>query len=416
MIKGEKMNKKYVLLTVLLISTLILAFPAILADPGELHVGAGYPYSEIQVAIDDAVSGDTIIVHEGTYEEDLLISKTLELKAAEGDEVTIKGVAAYDAFPLAVPNIEILADEVKIHGFTIESPWVPAGNYSSGMVINGTNVEIYENVFHSVGDGECIVIQTWSSKAMPTSNLSGLSIYDNVFRGNPGEFYAGVYINPDSAASGMASVYGNKFHGAVYYGIVTERNNTQIQDNRIFTRLTGTGYGIRVREYFEDPQEGVLVSGNIIKGSGKGRGFNVGIEVGKGVQELTDIEINDNMVKDSNVGIHVISDGVSVMGNKVMKTVDDGIQIAGNENQIGENRVNKCGSNGILVTGDDNEVYDNRVWKCGSNGILVTGDHNEVYDHRIWKNEGYGIKDDGIGNTVQGNHVKKNKLGDYSPP
>jgi hypothetical protein len=389
-----KMNRKYILLTALLISTLILAVPSISADPGELHVGTGHPYTEIQDAINNAVSGDTIIVHEGTYEEDLLIEKTLELKAAEGDEVTIKGIAVYNAFPLAVPNIEILADEVKIHGFTIESPWVPAGNYSSGMVINGTNIEIYENVFHSVGDGECIVIQTWSSKAMPTSNLSGLNISDNVFRGNPGEYYAGVYINPDSAASGIASVCGNKFHGAVYYGIVTERNNTQIQDNRIFTRLTGTGYGIRVREYFEDPQEGIIVSGNIIKGSGKGRGFNVAIEVGKGDQELSDIEINDNMVKDSNVGIHVISDGVTVMGNKVMKTVNDGIQIAGNENQISENRINKCGTNGILVEGDDNEVYDNR----------------------IWKNEGYGIRDDGTGNNVYNNHVKKNKLGDYSPP
>ena len=43
----------------------------------------------IQDAIDNAASGDTVIVHGGIYEEQLYIAKSLDLKAAEGESPEI---------------------------------------------------------------------------------------------------------------------------------------------------------------------------------------------------------------------------------------------------------------------------------------------------------------------------------------
>src|SRR3990172_12037091 len=38
-----------------------------------LEVGAGYPYTTIQVAVNAAVAGDTVLVYPGTYNESVLI-------------------------------------------------------------------------------------------------------------------------------------------------------------------------------------------------------------------------------------------------------------------------------------------------------------------------------------------------------
>ena len=59
---------------------------------------------------------------------------SLELIGETG--AIIKGVAntASTLWPLAAPNIEILADGVLIHGFEIEGPDMEADKYASGVV------------------------------------------------------------------------------------------------------------------------------------------------------------------------------------------------------------------------------------------------------------------------------------------
>ncbi|MFC1800335.1 hypothetical protein ACFL2Z_05480, partial [Candidatus Eisenbacteria bacterium] len=115
--------------------------------PGE-SVGAG-PYTfgydafaTIQDGI-NGVAGSTVNVAPGLYQQDLTIYQdNLELKAS-GAPPTIKGVATlpWGSWPLAAPNIDVRADNVKIHGFTITSPDVADGYYSSGIVLDGLSNE-----------------------------------------------------------------------------------------------------------------------------------------------------------------------------------------------------------------------------------------------------------------------------------
>jgi parallel beta-helix repeat protein len=49
-----------------------------------------YESESIQEAIDNASDGDTVIVHEGIYEEQLYIAKSIDLKAAEGESPEIQ--------------------------------------------------------------------------------------------------------------------------------------------------------------------------------------------------------------------------------------------------------------------------------------------------------------------------------------
>ncbi|MCD4697458.1 MAG: right-handed parallel beta-helix repeat-containing protein, partial [Bacteroidales bacterium] len=165
----------------------------------------GTYYCTIQDAIDDADTDDEIEIGTGIYAQDLYIDVNgLELRPKFGEAVTIKGVATEPvaAWPLATENIDIAANGVKIHGFTIESPTIADGYYSSGIVINGTDVVIYDNDFVFDGtvthDSRAVGIQTRRVDALPTADVAGLHIYDNDFGGVIGtRGYYGIYINRD---------------------------------------------------------------------------------------------------------------------------------------------------------------------------------------------------------------------------
>ncbi len=318
------------LIAIFILSIFAVLMPVSAAEPTTYYVATtgnndvndgseGFPWLTIQYAINNVDIGDIIIVHSGTYAEDLVIDESIELMAALGDTVTIKGVIKTEIalFPLAEANIEILADDVKIHGFTIESPDVLTDEYSSGMVLTGTNIEIYDNYFVSIGGGSCIVIQAYSSNVMPLSDISGLNIHHNEFSGTPTEGYDGVYVNPTLVGTDYVTISDNDFIGIIHQSIITERSYTKILDNTMISDQVNTiyGNGIGVYQFGGGTQSDVLVSGNLIKGSGPGLGFNRGIFTGVGTQTQTNIVITGNTVEGNNYGVLVRNTPLEVTVN-----------------------------------------------------------------------------------------------------
>jgi IPT/TIG domain-containing protein len=118
-------------------------------NPTQLHVGSGQPYATIQDALDAATDRDLVVVHPGTYEENLIVDEKLKLQGygpgattIDGHFFNFKGLTsdqwaakvnglAWDG-PTPVPQgqaITVLAekgeftadDNAQIDGFTISS-------------------------------------------------------------------------------------------------------------------------------------------------------------------------------------------------------------------------------------------------------------------------------------------------------
>ena len=73
------------------------------------------PSESIQAAINDATSGDTILVLAGTYHESLEVNKSISLIGEGRDQTFIDGQNIQFI-------INITADNVTIEGFTIKAP------------------------------------------------------------------------------------------------------------------------------------------------------------------------------------------------------------------------------------------------------------------------------------------------------
>jgi parallel beta-helix repeat protein len=96
-------------------------------------------YSTIQQAVNAANSGDTIIVRDGTYIENVDVNKPhLTIRSENGAKATIVQAASSDDH-----IFEVTADYVNISGFTVEGATEEAGIYLHGVdhcIISDNNV------------------------------------------------------------------------------------------------------------------------------------------------------------------------------------------------------------------------------------------------------------------------------------
>ena len=79
------------LVCMMLLTSFIVFFPieTIKADILYVDIGGGADYTSIQDAIDNANSGDTIIVKDGTYIENINIDKSSLTISSESDDIFI---------------------------------------------------------------------------------------------------------------------------------------------------------------------------------------------------------------------------------------------------------------------------------------------------------------------------------------
>jgi parallel beta-helix repeat protein len=124
-----------------------------------LYVGGIGPgnYTTIQEAVDAAIEGDTVLVYSGTYDENVIIDKSIKLLGYNKKDTIIDSHGS-DA-------ISITANNVKIQGFTVK-------NAATGIVIySSIDNEISYNIIKE-NDHYGIYVESSSSITISGNTIS----------------------------------------------------------------------------------------------------------------------------------------------------------------------------------------------------------------------------------------------------
>jgi parallel beta-helix repeat protein len=144
------------------------------------------PTESIQAAVDAADLGDTIVVRDGTYTENINVYKRLTIKSENGSENCI--VLA------ANPNdhvFKVTTNYVNISGFTIEDASFSCGILLTGVNLTGVNnCNISTNIVSGNSQGIYLtnsIQNIIANNTVKNNSASGISLMgsnDNEIRNN----------------------------------------------------------------------------------------------------------------------------------------------------------------------------------------------------------------------------------------
>jgi len=185
------------------ISTKVLYSPWLGAELGTEPMTWGVDTtSSIQDAIDAAGPGDTIIVAEGEYEEDLNIDKSLTLHSAGGVEVTT--ITGSVSIELDAEIVFLGGDDV---GFTVDAD---DGDFAISLSIdNESEVSISHNVLAGAVDG---ITTRGGLLDNSTATIEDNQIHENDY---------GIYLE-SVAGDSIVLINSNRLAGNDDYGLYVE--------------------------------------------------------------------------------------------------------------------------------------------------------------------------------------------------
>lgn len=409
-----------------------------------INIGSATDYNvdvntSIQSVINNASNGDTIYVCNGTYNENIVIGKSISLV---GNNTTIYGNSSLNDV------INVTVDNVNISGFSINSIYngdesgihlyksnnsiifdntisIGYENYNGIKLDKSNNVRIINNEIY---DNEYGIRLEYSSNNTITNN----NVMDNRYRG--------IYLRYNSSDNIIAdnNISGNRYHGVSLYRYCN--NNTVVNNTINYNgRTDGSGvymsyicnynsitdntiqYNINRAIYIRDGSADTKIIGNNVSyndGNGNSNAIHVycssaapcnrTIIKDNVVCDNQDIynaaiyvyKANDNRIINNTVSGHnnsngaislCISDDTIISDNNVSFNtgmIYGGITVySGENNTITRNiAVNNTEYNIYLMYGGDNLIYDNYI---GGN-VSIFG-INMVYTWNVTNTTGPNI-------------------------
>ncbi len=342
-----------------------------------LYVPDDYP--TIQAAIDNANLGDTIIVKDGSYEENIVLHKSLTLISEDGANNTI--ITAQSSFPYVVC---ISVDNVVFRGFTVDyagDDWIKASLYvnsNSNSISN--NRFISSNQYHPFNgiwinaSSDNIVADNYISKKQNGMLLSNLSCNNVILNNTLKDNYNGVFVEDSHSNNFSANKITDSDNG-VY--------NWNSSDTIFYKNIFSCCENAALRIWYS---LSVNVSFNV---------FN-----------------QNNWIYAT--GVEIFSSDKCNIFNNFINCQSNGIyQGGGNNNSIYYNQITNCSDDGIFLNGDDNCVFENNIKNVSDHGIRLIGSFNNVLSNNIGNSvvSGEGICLRGYSNVLEGNVISRHANG-----
>ncbi len=357
--------------------------------------GIGGAYTKIQDAINDSKDGDTVFVYNGTYTENVILNKTINLTGEDRDGTKIDGGGSGNV-------VYINVNWVNITGFTITN-----GTYGMWLDSSSNNSIINNNIKSNRGlpAGFGIVCDSSSNNIITNNIVSnngngivlGLSS-NNIIEGNDisSNDDAGVWFDVLS----NSTIADNKISMNGGYGLafVWSSNNT-ITGNNVFSNghhgfylSSSLNNMITGNNVSSNGQYGIYLSSssnNTITGNNLSPDNLVGVYLSSSSNNT--IKDND-IISNDQYGIYLLSSSNNTITGNFLQY--DGIHLESSQkNDIINNEVLGV-PYGILLESQstNNKIKGNYIDGCDFGIRITTGNEpNMITENTIYSNNGYGI-------------------------
>lgn len=338
---------------------ILLSIGAFTASASTIYVNDS---STIQGAVDNADPGDTIIVRDGTYNENVVVNESLTIMSENGSDSCI-----VSAFSSSSHVFNVTADSVNITGFSIQgaSDYGNAGIYLDGVEYCG----ISQNYILNNHNG--IYISYSYHTSISDTNASNNN-------------YAGVRLEnsnyntiKNSTTSFSTSNYGVYLDNSSYNTI---SNGT----------ATNNGYaGIHVRSTGSD--NNWIEDCNVLNNPG------YGIDVHGNNTTIKDCNITSsgNVTYTPNPGIWIDSTNNTITGSTITSNIGSGVKLSKGHNTVTHNDIvdngySGYGTSGISVWGGDNQLITNNTVRNNTDyGIYIWGSDSLIYNNIFNNTQNY---------------------------
>ena len=369
--------------------------------PSIIYVPDDYP--TIQDAINAANPGDTIVVREGTYYENLVVNVSdIVLRSEMGAEKTIID----GSFTGNV--VEISANNVTIEGFTIRR----SGTNGAGLYVKSSNNTIHGNNITDNGDG--IILEYSSNNTIYGNNIEnnewGIHLYyssnNTIYGNNIIDHESGTYLYYSS----NNTIYGNNIENNVYGIDLWYSSNNTIHENNIVYNGFGILLGI---------SSGNNVSFNVFVNDGLyvGNSFDsvvVGNLVnGKPLVYLEDAVNVEVVYVDAGQVVAVNSRNITIRNLEILNT-DIAIEFwRTNESRIENCTIANNNYFGIFLgNSSGNTIHGNNIENNGDGIYIYASSNNTIHGNNITDNDfGGTYLYYSSNNTIYGNNIANNFWG-----
>lgn len=405
-------------LAILSVLCLVLFGPLFAVSPvvvkgSILNVGGSGPgnYTTIQDAIDNALPGDFIFVHNGTYYENIVIDKPLSLDGENSNTTSINGGSSGNV-------VSITASYVNITGFNIEAsgydPFLVRGGIRVGGALESAhNCKIF-NVTLSGNQAGVVLASSRDNVVMGNYLVdNGIGIYIDGSHSN--------IITENTIADNGKGVSLFQAHGNIISNnmLIDNRDGLSI---RISTETTVTdnemiGGGILVEGSWEENWNTHWVENtNTVNGKPVIYRINATggtISVGAGqvlLVNCTDMVITGQNLSDTNIGIQLAySSGTMVSANTIHNNDLGMVSWYAERSTIVDNDFT---GNGVAIRSsysNDNAVEGNQITLNAMGAEFHSSDDNTVVNNTIASSEWWGLDFwSSADNIIYGNNVSFN--------
>ncbi|QLQ06868.1 MAG: hypothetical protein HZY76_13030 [Anaerolineae bacterium] len=291
---------------------------------------SGCDHTTIQAAINAAANGDTISVSAGTYTENIVVNKSVELSGAGAGSTTIQPAVSQPnpcnnssmcgSITAASNIIVIQASDVKIHGFTLDgdNPGLTSGIGMNGADLdarNGIIVDIYTGPYNNLEVYDTTIKNIYLRGIYATVYGSGFNIHGNTV---------------DNVTADPSSIALFNFGGSgQFVNNTVSRANDAIAANHskgtqfLYNTVTTSGSGIHTDNAGSGGGAADLIQGNSV-GACASNGYGIWVFV-----PYIAPTVDKNTINDCEVGLSAWGQGAAVTTQFTNNVVDGPAKAAG---------------------------------------------------------------------------------------